>query len=145
MELVLGRSPGVTSRVEVRNELTAKFHELEELCSWIKGPSVRIYNRLLVPSPGHAHWANPLEEVASRLEVAMARQCRANSMLEALWASTALVQDLILGNTSRSSSSVASLAEAAREVENWTNTVAANGTGGVPDLLWLLSCCIFLN
>jgi hypothetical protein len=32
-ELVLGRSPGETSQVEVMNELTRKFQKLEELCS----------------------------------------------------------------------------------------------------------------
>jgi hypothetical protein len=35
VELVLGRSPGQTSRVEVVSKLTAKFRKLEELCSWL--------------------------------------------------------------------------------------------------------------
>jgi hypothetical protein len=30
--VVLGRAPSVTSRVEVMNELTIMFQELEELC-----------------------------------------------------------------------------------------------------------------
>jgi hypothetical protein len=50
-----------------------------------------------------------------------------NAELEALQASAALVRDSVLGNTSRLSSLVASLAEAAEEVENRINTVAANG------------------
>jgi hypothetical protein len=88
---------------------------------------VRIYNLLLGPSPGHAHWTNQLEEAVGRLEAAMARWCRANAKLEDLSASAVLVQDLVMGNTGGSTSLVASLAEAAREVENWINTAAANG------------------
>jgi hypothetical protein len=37
-ELVLGRSPGGTSWVEVMNELNVKFQELEDFCLQIKGP-----------------------------------------------------------------------------------------------------------
>jgi hypothetical protein len=53
VELVLGCSPSETSRLEVMNELTTKFWELEELCSWLKGPGARICS-----------WANWLEEAA---------------------------------------------------------------------------------
>jgi hypothetical protein len=125
--MVLGRSPSGTSRVEVMNELTTKFQELEELCSWINGPGVRICILLLVPLPGHARGADPLEEAAGQLEAAMARRCQANAELEALRASVALVRDSILGNTGRSSSLATSLAEVAGEVENQINKAAANG------------------
>jgi hypothetical protein len=63
-ELVLGHSHSGTFRVEVMNELTAKFQELEELCSRLKGPGGRIYSLLLGPSPGHARWVDRLEEAA---------------------------------------------------------------------------------
>jgi hypothetical protein len=53
-ELVLGRSPGEASRVEVMNELTTKFQKLEELCSPLEGPSTRICNLLLGPPPNQA-------------------------------------------------------------------------------------------
>jgi hypothetical protein len=46
-DLVLGCSPGETSRVEVMNELTAKFQEQEELCSRLKGRGARICSLLL--------------------------------------------------------------------------------------------------
>jgi hypothetical protein len=36
-ELVLGHLPGEMSRVDVVNELVAKFQRLEELCSWLEG------------------------------------------------------------------------------------------------------------
>jgi hypothetical protein len=45
----------------------------------------------------------------------------------ALRASAALVQDSMLGDTGEPSSLVASLAMVAEEVENWINTMAANG------------------
>jgi hypothetical protein len=57
---------------------------MEELCSWIKGSGVRIYKLLIGPSPGHARWADRLEEVVGQLKVAMARWCWANSKIEAL-------------------------------------------------------------
>jgi hypothetical protein len=53
-ELVLGRSPGETSQVEVVSELTTKFHKLEELCSWLQGPGAYIYSLLLGSSPDQA-------------------------------------------------------------------------------------------
>jgi hypothetical protein len=83
-ELVLGRSLDETSRVEIMNELTAKFQKLEELCSRLEGHGKRICRLLLGPPPSHACWADCLEEAAGRLEAAMAEQRRANAELEAL-------------------------------------------------------------
>jgi hypothetical protein len=71
-ELVLGGSPGETSCVEVMNEVTANFQELEELWSLLRGPGARICILLLGPSPDQARWADRLEEAAGQLEVAMA-------------------------------------------------------------------------
>jgi hypothetical protein len=56
----------------------------------------------------------------------MARLHWANAELEALRASAALVRDLVLGDTGESYSLAASLARVAKEVENYTNTVATN-------------------
>jgi hypothetical protein len=53
-ELVLGRSPNETSQVEVMNELTTNFWRLEELCSWLEGPSMRICGLLLGQPPSQA-------------------------------------------------------------------------------------------
>jgi hypothetical protein len=58
-----------------------------------------------------------LEEAVERLDAAMARWCRVNAELEALR----------VGDTGRSSSLAASLAEATGEVEDRINAVAANG------------------
>jgi hypothetical protein len=55
------------------------------------------------------------------------RAASANAELEALQTSTMFVWDLVLGSTGVSSSLVTSLAMVAEEVENWINTVAANG------------------
>jgi hypothetical protein len=88
---------------------------------------VRICNLLLGPSPSQACWADQLEDVAGRLEVAMARRHWANAELEALWASAALVWDCVLGDTSESSSLAASLARVVEEDENRINTAVANG------------------
>jgi hypothetical protein len=68
-ELVLGRSPDKTSRVEVMNELTANFRRLEELCSRLEGSGVRICDLLLGRPPGRARWADHLDKAAGWLEV----------------------------------------------------------------------------
>jgi hypothetical protein len=62
VELMLGSSLDETSHVEVMNELATKFWRLEELCSRLEGPGVRIYSTLLGPPPGQACWADSLEE-----------------------------------------------------------------------------------
>jgi hypothetical protein len=53
-ELVLGHSPNETFQMEVINELVVEFRRLEELCSRLEGPSVRIYDLLLRPLPSQA-------------------------------------------------------------------------------------------
>jgi hypothetical protein len=126
-ERVLGRSPGRSSWMEAVNKLTLKLQQLEELCSWLKRSCARICNPLLGPLPDQSCWADRLEEAAGHLEAAMARWCHTNADLEALRASTALVRDSVLGDSSRSSSLVASLAKMAGEDKNQINTAAANG------------------
>jgi hypothetical protein len=46
-ESVLVRSPYETFWVEAVGELFAEFRRLEEMCSWLKRPGVRIYDLLL--------------------------------------------------------------------------------------------------
>jgi hypothetical protein len=86
------------------SELAGQFQRLEELCSRLEGPGVRICDQLLGPSPGQAHWADRLEEAAGQLEAMMTEWCHADAELEALQASTALVWDLVLGGAGGSSS-----------------------------------------
>jgi hypothetical protein len=68
-----------------------------------------------------------MEEAAGRLKVVLAECHQADAELEALWTSTAIVRDLILGDASRSSSLAASLALMAEEVVKWVNAMTANG------------------
>jgi hypothetical protein len=62
VELVLGRSPDGTSRVEVVGELVAKFQMVEDWHSQLDWPTVRICDLLLVPPPGRAQLADCLNE-----------------------------------------------------------------------------------
>jgi hypothetical protein len=66
---MLGCSPTETSRVEVMDELVAEFWRLEELCSWLEGPSVRICDPLLGPPLDQAQWADRLDEATMQLGV----------------------------------------------------------------------------
>jgi hypothetical protein len=59
--------------------------------------------------------------------VALAEWRQANNELEALRTSTALVQDLVLGDVDGPSSLAMSLSMVSEEVEGWTNIAAANG------------------
>jgi hypothetical protein len=83
-ELVLEPSPDETSQVEVMNELTTKFWRLNELCSWLEGPGVRICSLLLGPQSSQALWVDRLEEAVRRLEAELSRWCRVYDELEAL-------------------------------------------------------------
>jgi hypothetical protein len=49
VEVTLGHSPNETFRVEVLGELVAKFQRLEERCSCLEQPGMRIYDLLLGP------------------------------------------------------------------------------------------------
>jgi hypothetical protein len=73
-ERVLGRSIGETTGMKVKSELASQFQRLEEVCSWLEGPGLRICDQLLGPSPGQAHWAERLEEVVGWLEVMTAKR-----------------------------------------------------------------------
>jgi hypothetical protein len=59
--------------------------------------------------------------------MALAERRQADTELEALSTSAALVRDLVLGEANRPSSLATSLSMAEEVVENWINTVTANG------------------
>jgi hypothetical protein len=125
--LVLGHSSNETFWVEVTNELVTKFWRLEELCSQLKGPGARICDLLLGPLPSQARWADHLDEATRWLEVELATRCQVDTELEALRTSTALVQDLMLGNVNGSSSLAASLSLVAELLEGRIDTMVING------------------
>jgi hypothetical protein len=54
MESALGRSLDETFLVEVVDELVAKFQKIEEWCSRLEMPGVRICDLLLGLPPGQA-------------------------------------------------------------------------------------------
>jgi hypothetical protein len=67
-KLVLGHSPDESFQVEVMDELVAKFQRLEELCSWLERPGMRISDPLLGPSLDQAQWADRQGKAARRIE-----------------------------------------------------------------------------
>jgi hypothetical protein len=73
------------------NELVAKFWRLEELCSWLEGPSTRIYDLLLGPPPSQAYWADCLKDTVGWSEAELAARHQVDPELEALQTSTALI------------------------------------------------------
>jgi hypothetical protein len=107
--LVLGRLLDETFWVEVMDELVAKFWRLEELCSRLEWPSVRICDLLLGPPLGQARWADRLGKVVRRLGVELVARREVDAELEALRSSVAQVQDLVLSNIDEPSSLAASL------------------------------------
>jgi hypothetical protein len=126
-ELVLGHSPNETFQMEVINELVVEFRRLEELCSRLEGPSVRIYDLLLRPLPSQAWWDDRLDAAAERLEADLGALWHVDTELEALRTSAAPIQGLVLGDVDGSSSLAASLYMVAELLEGRIDTAAANG------------------
>jgi hypothetical protein len=126
-ELVLGHSPNETSRVEVTNELVAKFRRWEELCSRLEGPGARIYDLLLGPPPSQAQWADHLAEATGWLEVELTARQLVDAELGAQRTSATHVGDLVLGNAEGLSSLEASLSMVAKLLEGRIDTAATNG------------------
>jgi hypothetical protein len=91
VELVLGRTPNETFRLEIVDELVAQFWKLEELCSRLERPGAKIYDLLLRLPLDQARWANRLDEAAGRLEAELTAQRQVNTELEALWTLVARV------------------------------------------------------
>jgi hypothetical protein len=53
-ESALGHSPDEIFRVEVVGKLVAGIQKLEEQCSRLERPAMRIYDQILGPPPGRA-------------------------------------------------------------------------------------------
>jgi hypothetical protein len=126
VELVLGRSPGETSQVEVMNELIAKFYRWEELCSRLEGLGMKICALLVGLSTSQAKWDDHLGEATKRLEVGIAEHHQVDAELEALCALVVLVWDLVLGDVDGPSSLAASMSMAAELLEDGVENAAAN-------------------
>jgi hypothetical protein len=124
---VLGRSPAETSRVEVMEELVAKFWRLEEMCSWLEQPNARICDLLLGPPLNQARCADYLDEAVGRLQEELVARREVNAELEALQTSAEQVRDLVLGNIDELSSLAASLSAVVELLEGLVDTTAANG------------------
>jgi hypothetical protein len=84
VEFTLGCSFDETFWVEVMDELVAEFRKLEERCSWLERPSVRIYDLLLAPPSGRDLLIDHLDEAVGQLGVELAARWEANTELEAL-------------------------------------------------------------
>jgi hypothetical protein len=124
---VLGRSPAETSRVEVMEELVAKFWRLEEMCSWLEQPNARICDLLLGPPLNQARCADYLDEAVGQLQEELVARREVNAELEALRTSAERVRDLVLGNIDELSSLAASLSAVVELLEGLVDTTAANG------------------
>jgi hypothetical protein len=81
---VLGRSPNETFQVEITDEQVAQFRKLEELCSQLEWPSMRIYDLLIGPPPDPARWADCLDKATRRLEAKLIAWRQLNTKLDAL-------------------------------------------------------------
>jgi hypothetical protein len=81
---VLGRSPAETSQVDVVGELVAEFQMLEELCSRLERPGVRICDLLLGLPLGLARWADRLDEAVGQLGEELVARREVDTELEAL-------------------------------------------------------------
>jgi hypothetical protein len=64
VESVLGCSPSDTFHVEVVGELATEFQKMEDRCSRLEQPAVRIYDLLLGPPTSRAQLAGHLDEAA---------------------------------------------------------------------------------
>jgi hypothetical protein len=60
--------------MQFMGELVVEFQKLEEWCSRLEWPPVRIYNLLLGPPPGQARLADHLDEAVRQLRVELVAQ-----------------------------------------------------------------------
>jgi hypothetical protein len=83
-ESMLGHSPSDTFCVEVLGELAAEFQKMEDRCSRLEWPVMRICDLLLGPPIGWARLVDRLDEATRQLRVELATRWEANAELEAL-------------------------------------------------------------
>jgi hypothetical protein len=113
--------------MEVVGELVAKFQKLEEQCSRLERPTMRICDLLLRPPPGRTRLTDHLNEATEQLRVELATQQEVHVELEALLTSTMHVRDLVLDNTDGLSSLAASMSTVVELLEGRIDAAAANG------------------
>jgi hypothetical protein len=125
-EFTLVRSPNETFRVEVVDELVAKFQKLDERCSWYEQPSMRIYDLLIGPPSSWSRLAGRLDKATEQLGVELATWREVNAELEALRALATWVQDLVQDRADGSSSLAASMSMATALLEGHVDAIIAN-------------------
>jgi hypothetical protein len=89
MELALWCSPDETFRVEVVGELVAEFQKLEERCSRLEWPRMRICDLLLGPLSSRDRLADHLDEATGQLGAELVARQEVDDELEALQTLTA--------------------------------------------------------
>jgi hypothetical protein len=89
MELALWCSPDETFRVEVVGELVAEFQKLEERCSRLEWPRMRICDLLLGPLSSRDRLADHLDEATGQLGAELVARQEVDNELEALQTLTA--------------------------------------------------------
>jgi hypothetical protein len=104
-----------------------KFQKMEDRCSRLERPTMRIYDLLLGPPAGRARLADHLDEVVGQLRVELVAWWEVDAELEALRTSAVRVRDLVLGSVDESSYLEASMSTAAELLEGRIDTVKANG------------------
>jgi hypothetical protein len=117
VQFVLRRLPDQTFRVLAVDEVLAEFRKLEDRRSWLEWPGVRIHDPLLGLPSNWAQLVNRLDEAAGQLGAELAARQEVDAELEALWTSTALVQNLVLDGADGPSSLAASLSTLAELLE----------------------------
>jgi hypothetical protein len=83
-ESMLGHSPSDTFCVEVLGELAAEFQKMEDRCSRLEWPVMRICDLLLRPPIGRARLVDRLDEATGQLRVELDTRWEAAAELEAL-------------------------------------------------------------
>jgi hypothetical protein len=83
-EFALVRLPDETFRVEVADDLVAKFRKLDERRSWYEQHGVRFYDLLHGPPSCWAQLAGRLDKAVEQLGVEQAAWREVNAELEAL-------------------------------------------------------------
>jgi hypothetical protein len=84
VDVVLGRSPGNVSHVEVVGKLVFELHKLEDQSSRLERPAARICDLFLGPPHSRARLGDRLDEAAGHHRVELATPLEADAELEAL-------------------------------------------------------------
>jgi hypothetical protein len=113
-------------RVEVLDELVAKFWKQEEWCSRLEIHGTRVYDLILGLPSGRAQLVDILEEAVGQLGAEQAMWWEVDTELEALQNSVVRVRDLVLEWADRPSSLAALLSLAAELLKGRIDCTTAN-------------------